>query len=454
MKKKSLIVFLILFTLINLFDINYANGISSKPKYINIKLSRPIKNKYSINLYSEEGFSIYYKDNLSREIEDLNANNLRINLVNGELIISNEYEDLFYLEDYEDIVIGSSNGHNSIIKVEDNYYRGYIFFKTHGNEIIPINYLSLEEYLYGVIPREMPAYFNMEALKAQAIASRTYALHNINKHIGEGYNLCDITHCQVYGGMAGEHERTNKAVDETYGMVIEYYGEIIDAVYHSNSGGHTRDSKEVWGGYLPYLIGVEDKYSEGVTNSNWSFSINSSELSKRLINNGIDIGYPLKIEVVERTPSGRVLRIKVLGQYGEEILSESQYKQIFGANNLRTTWFSIEREGEFNEKNFYVVDYNSPSPRTININNSYVIHNVTESKLLDINRLSIIDKNKISTIDNRKNLSNGDFVIYGKGFGHGVGMSQWGANGMANEGYDFYEILKHYYTDVDINQIY
>ncbi len=100
----------------------------------------------------------------------------------------------------------------------------------------------------------MPASFNIEALKAQAIAARTYTLHNINKHSGEGFNLCDTTHCQVYGGMDGEYESTNRAVNETRDMVIKHNGEIIDALYHSNSGGDILGIQRRLGGVITFLI--------------------------------------------------------------------------------------------------------------------------------------------------------------------------------------------------------
>src|SRR5699024_6748175 len=132
----------------------------------------------------------------------------------------------------------------------------------------------------------------------------------------------------------------------------KYNGEIIDALYHSNSGGHTRDSKEAWGNHLPYLIGVEDRFSEATTASTWSFSITASELNRNLINNGINVGSPLNIDIVERSPSGRVTKIKVIGQNGEATLTESQIRQVLDANNLRTTWFSIEASGEYSGRNF------------------------------------------------------------------------------------------------------
>lgn len=453
MKKKALVFILALFLLTTWGSI-YIVGASIDSEYINVRLTNPIKNKVSINIYSRDGFAIYNKDNLSRKVRELDTNFLNIGLHGGEIVLSYGDQDFFNLSNGDNLLIGSANDSNSIVKVEDNTYRGYLSLKTNGRELILINYISLEEYLYGVVPREMPASFNMDALKAQAIASRTYTLYNINKHRGEGFNLCDTTHCQVYGGMEGEHERTSRAVEETYGLVAQYNGQIIDSVYHSNSGGRTRDSEEVWGGYLPYLRGVDDPFSEGVTSSTWSFSISANDLYQRLRNNGINIGMPLNMEVVERTVSGRVKTIKIVGEYGEKILSESMYKQVLGAGNFRTTWFSILGDGASTVSwEYYTLDASGSSKLT-SIKDSYVIDGSLNNSLLNHGKISVMDQDGVTTLDMEEVFRVDKFIISGKGFGHGVGMSQWGANTMGNKGYDFSSILKHYYTGVEINKIY
>lgn len=453
MKKKLLAFFLTLLFLTNTLMPVYGYNDFSQEQYINVRLTRPIKNKDSIKLYSQDGFSLYTKDRYPREIEYFDANYLNINLYNGEIIITDN-NNLYYMADYEDVVIGSASRRNSQIKVEETPYRGYIFFDTSGGELVVINYISLEEYLYGVVAREMPASFNIEALKAQAIASRTYSLYNVNKHKGEGYNLCDTTHCQVYGGIDGEHENTNRAVDESRGMVIEYNNQVINSVYHANSGGHTRDSKEAWGGDLPYLRGVEDRYSEGVSSSTWSYSISPFQLLKNMEASGINIGFPLDIELVERTPAARVKRIKVIGQYGEKILNEDQYKAVFGAGNFRTTWFSIYRGMSNIEQDLYGIGAQSSHAEDININRAYVIRGGLGNSLLCRQEINIIDKGGIKKFEGGEILSGADFILQGKGYGHGVGMSQWGAASMANEGFDYGEIVKHYYRGVEINRIY
>lgn len=453
MKRKLMAFFLILLFITNGPILVYGYNNFSQEKYINVRLTRPIKNKDSIKLYSPDGFSLYTKDSHLREIEYFDTNYLDINLYNGEIIITDN-NNLYYMSDYEDMVIGSANKRSSQIRLEDSFYRGYIFFDTNGRELVAINYISLEEYLYGVVAREMPATFNIEALKAQAIASRTYSLYNIDKHKGEGYNLCDTTHCQVYGGIDGEHENTNRAVDESRGRVIEYNQQIINSVYHANSGGHTRDSKEAWGGDLPYLRGVRDRYSEGVASSTWSYSISPFQLFKNMEDNGIKIGFPLDIEIVERSPADRVEKIKIIGQYGEKTLNEGQYKEVFGAGNFRTTWFSIYREVGNIEKDLYGIGGQFSYAKDININRSYVITEDFGKRLIGRREVNIIGKHGIKSLEGGDILSGSDFILQGKGYGHGVGMSQWGAASMAKQGFDHEEIIKHYYRDVEVNRIY
>ncbi|NLW22730.1 MAG: SpoIID/LytB domain-containing protein [Tissierellia bacterium] len=337
--------------------------------------------------------------------------------------------------------------------MEDKNYRGYLFFKIVNNSLSVINYIHLEDYLYGVVPMEMPASFEMEALKAQAVAARTYALKNINKHGKEGYDLCDTTHCQVYGGLDGEHERTNRAVDETEGIVITYNGKVIDALYHSNSGGHTEDSVEVWGNSVPYLIGVKDEFSIGYPNSTWEIRLTSDHINTKLIQNNIYIGELIDMEILASSPNGRVSKLKVIGTSGETVLNKSKIREILGPNELKSTWFTIKKEGDRGTtKTVYAIDGESLEPISININDTYILgedNKSTPSKISN-NRLIIRGRDSNIEIENRPIYNTGNFIIEGKGYGHGLGMSQWGAQGMAKLGYSYEDILKHYYTDVEI----
>lgn len=156
-----------------------------------------------------------------------------------------------------------SLGTNAIVLRTDSYgyvstkgkwYHGKLMVKNVGGKLIVINDIDLESYLKGVVPSEMPASWEFEALKAQAIAARSFALANLGKQAKYGYDLKDNTEDQVYGGASAETNITNKAVDETHGLVLTYDMKIISAYYSASAGGMT--SSSVWGGYAPYLHSV------------------------------------------------------------------------------------------------------------------------------------------------------------------------------------------------------
>lgn len=453
MRKILWVIFLSFLFVGFLIPDEYVLGSSLEDDYVSIKLTSPIKSKNSVKLYSENGFSLYSKDDRLNEIEHFETKNINVSLGDDKDIDILDIDDnlLFSFNQEEDLIITSMSQYERKVRVEDKSYRDYINFKIIGNQLIVINYINLDNYLYGVVPREMPASFPMDALKAQAIAARTYALRSLNKHISEGYNLCDTTHCQVYGGLDGEHINTNNAVDETTGMIITYNGNIIDAVYHSNSGGYTEDAVEAWGNSFPYLVAVEDDFSQGSPNSNWSFTITFDQMNSKLKNSDINIGNIIDMEVIETSPSGRVSKLKVVGTLGEEVLSKSKIRQVLGSTELKSTWFTIKKAGNIvNDKTVYAINGQNIKPQVIDMKKSYIIDgNFKKSTTRGITSRAIA-RNNIAQIGNKATSDEGKFVIEGRGYGHGVGMSQWGAKKMAELGYSFEEILKHYYRGVDI----
>ena len=175
---------------------------------------------------------------------------------NSRVQVIDEKNNIIFIYDscYEIYFVGKKNGNNvPLVNVEGTDYRGGITAKRLTNsDMTIINKLPLEEYLYGVIPSEMPASWPVEALKAQAIAARGFAVTNFNKYKRFDFNLCTTTYSQVYKGYSGEHPNTNKAVDQTRDMVIFYNGKLVEPYYHSNSCGYTEDSENVW--TTDYLI--------------------------------------------------------------------------------------------------------------------------------------------------------------------------------------------------------
>lgn len=268
--------------------------------------------------------------------------------------------------------------------------------------------MPLEEYIKGVVAAEMPAAFHIEALKAQAVASRTYAINKMLKYPkgNPGHPdapLCTGIHCQAYLTLeelnnlhAKDWEekywsKIEEAVDSTRGQVLYYRGEVIDALYHSTSGGMTEDAVDVFSTDIPYLKSVESLYEEEAPRYKDIVTMTGEEFVDKL-----NQEYPNakitkenlveKIKLVEKTESGRVKKIAIDGT----VINGREIRDLFGLNST-------------NFKIYY-------NPRT-----------------------NIID-------------------IETTGYGHGVGMSQWGANGMAKNEKDYEQILKHYYTGVEIGE--
>ncbi len=223
-------------------------------QYIDVKIGNNVSMSSKISISSTSGFII------RNTINDFSTNEtaIYISLSSPEFYTildenGNKIAEINYADNYEIVPMFENNDY---INLNGKYYRGSIKLIKNNNNYYIINRVSLEEYLYGVVPKEIPSSAPLEALKAQAIVSRSYSLSNLNKHIKDGYNLCDSTHCQVYGGYSAEKDSTNTAVDKTKGMILEYNDRAVDAVFHSSSGGHTESSENVWGTKIPYLVAV------------------------------------------------------------------------------------------------------------------------------------------------------------------------------------------------------
>lgn len=265
--------------------------------------------------------------------------------------------------------------------------------------------MDIEEYLCGVLSGEMSANFNIEALKSQAIAARTFTIYNKNegkKH--KNAVVCtDFRHCQEYKSkeeltkvngekwMKESYSKIEQAVKETKGQIIVYEDNPILPLYFSTSSGNTENSEEVFSAKYPYLRSVESPYDKNAPKFASNVKINNSDFVKT-----IKASYP-KSNINEGNISDQ---IKVLSR------SEGGSVEKIALGNVEVQGVDIRKIFNLNSANF-----------EFKFNDTYV-----------------------------------DIVV--KGYGHGVGMSQWGAEGMANEGYMYYEILSHYYTDTDIKDIY
>ncbi len=325
-----------------------------------------------------------------------------------------------------------------------------------------INIIGIEEYLYGVLKKEISPRWPKEALKAQAVAARTFAIFNMNKYIDKGYNICASTNSQAYGGVNHEDPLTNKAVDETRGVIIAYKGKPINAVYHSDSGGYTEDSENVWGSFLPYLRSVESKFEEKVSppHHTWSYSINEKDLIEKLQKQGYEINSVVSIEPVRKSETGRTSKLVFTADNNKVInMKTNDFRSLIGADLIRSTLINIEVIGK--ESNITEDTEDKKEIEDKEEQKESIKEILEQKKDWTIKELlELMKKNKeereekkeeeVLKVEIVKSNIPLTFIFSGSGNGHGVGMSQWGAYGMALQGLRYQDILKYYYQGINI----
>ena len=282
--------------------------------------------------------------------------------------------------------VSSSDGRG--IWVGQKRFAGKLNLFVLDSEILVVNVLGIEKYLNSVVGSEMPTKWPIEALKAQAIASRTYALKQ------KGNNLFDIDSTQknqVYNGLESRTYKTIRAVKSTRSLVLTYKNKLINALFHSSSGGMTENSQDVWKNKYPYLSSVKD-FDKNNPKFRWQKKISSNEL----INLFPKIGGLKNIEILDITSTGRVKNIKRIGAYGSDQISWVDFRKRVGLNS------------NFIRFKFFEEELNNNTPQ-------------------------------------KKGL-----IVFGQGSGHGVGMSQWGAKYLASRGQKAERILKHFYKGVQV----
>ncbi|WP_413678453.1 SpoIID/LytB domain-containing protein [Prochlorococcus sp. MIT 0916] len=301
------------------------------------------------------------------------------------------------------------NGDKRGIWFKNRRYSGELRVSLNDEKLNIINYLKLEKYLKSVVGSEMPKDFPFAALQAQAISARTYALKLIDKN--KSFDLHSTQASQVYLGLESETSKINRAVQSTSSLALFYKNELIDAVFHSSSGGRTENSGQVWKYQLPYLKSVVD-YDQKSEKYRWTNEFSSVELEKIFS----DLGEVNGIQIIEKSNTNRVLKIRIHGTNGNKIISGKTLREKL---QLLSTKFEVDLKFDpiklDNKLNFYnkIVD-NFPLQTLPPIPKDYFL------------------------------------LVKGYGAGHGVGMSQWGAKSMAERGANFHEILKHYYSGVQI----
>ena len=395
--------------------------------------------------------------------------------INGNLenilAYNNKNQPVFMYEKDMPLFFSSYNHDEKyeMIKVDKRAYRGRIRLNIADEfKLLTINQVELENYLYGVVPNEIPSSWGMESLKAQALAARTYAVYNIKPR--QAYDMEDNQNSQVYMGYEYEKSSTNRAVDETYGEMIYYDGELIQAFYHSTSGGSTENSENVWYEDLPYLRGVDDEFSNnsGSPHTSWQTTYYQEDIVRLLNLDGNKVDEVYGVQIKKVTENNRVVECIFLTDAGEISYKKENARLLL---ELKSSWFSIVNGNSF----YFITDYLSENENEENekppsrggildiitddekderseieyesgsIAGKYAISSDGEKKI-NREKLSFISSRGVSIVDTNSNQYN----FEGRGWGHGIGMSQYGAKQMAEEGYSYQEILQHYYTGVTI----
>lgn len=320
-------------------------------------------------------------------------------------------------------------------------YRGGIeVLRQTGSDMTVINVLPIEEYLYGVVPGEIGASSHSEALKAQAVAARTYTMNNLSKYGHLKFNVCTTTYSQVYKGFSVEHAATNKAIDDTKGEVVTYKDKPAAVFYFSSSGGKTEDVKNVWGsdGY-PYLISVDDPYESGKSwHYNWQVSYTAKKIGEIMADRGFKLGSIQGVFITERSEAGRAIELVVKGTKDERVYTNGNTRSFL---SLDSQWFDITTDSDVS------VMVNNENTANTQLNGKKVL---TASGLQTISTSSSVSLVGSENVNKKVPAAPTTYIFTGKGWGHGIGMSQEGAKGMANEGFTYKEILTHYFTGTEV----
>ncbi|MEM9275038.1 MAG: SpoIID/LytB domain-containing protein [Cyanobacteria bacterium P01_F01_bin.143] len=273
---------------------------------------------------------------------------------------------------------------NGYVWIGDRWYRGKVQLVNNGNQLTAINHVDLEHYLYSVVGAEAVSSWPIEALKAQAVAARSYALYKRKTQSNSLYDLDTTQKTQVYKGLDTEYLTTHEAVNSTAGQIMTYNGNVILAAFHSSSGGHTENVEDIWTSPLPYLRGVVD-YDHQSPVFEWNKTFSIGQLANLIGGVG-----KVKTMIPEKTtPQGRVVTMKVVGDRGTQKISGKKLRKIL---DLRSTLFRVNTQGS-------------------------------------------------------------EVQVYGRGFGHGLGLSQWGAYYLAKQGINYHQILVHYYQNTTLSQV-
>ena len=347
-------------------------------------------------------------------------------------------------------------------------YRGELRVLFRGDRLKVVNHVGIEKYLVSVVGSEMPKSWPMDALKAQAVAARTYALQQLDKK--NDYDVNSTESSQVYLGIESETKSTKQAVSSTRSLVLTYKGQLINAVFHSSSGGKTEASGSVWKQQMPYLVSVRD-HDQQSPSYRWKIRFDPYQLEAAFS----EVGGLHKIQVIRSSSTGRVLLVSVGGPNGDMQLTGKDLRRRLALKSTLVTFQTQPYESMRNNKlksstSFPLGNkealpskrWSSPEFRrrwSLQKSGSHLPARQKDAFLhfFPLDASPLPNPPPIFTLDAPSPLppipKQYSLLVKGAGAGHGVGMSQWGAYGLAKKGVNFRRILTHYYKGVEIDYL-
>ena len=342
------------------------------------------------------------------------------------------------------------------------WYGGFEYRRSTGGNINVINVVDLEDYVKGVLPEEMEPSWNLEALKAQAVCARTYALTYLltqTKHYKSyKFDVCNEVDCQVYKGVRKANDITNQAAEETRGIILTCEGKIATAYYYASNGGASESSENVWTSSLPYLVGKIDPFEETITIPGYSYTetYTFDQLTQIMQSKDKNIGTINGVYVSKTSPTGNAIEVTFTDTDGKTLVVKGEeckrifYTTLFGkTKSIKSMHFTIS--GGENANNYFV---NDTSTRIHTVSGAYTISGNGTIDEYTGGDTYVITSNGTEKLTQNTDLSDGaGITITGKGSGHNVGMSQYGAQAMARLGYNYEDILNFYYTGISLERI-
>ena len=332
------------------------------------------------------------------------------------------------------------------VEMGKRVYRGRIEIGRYNKtSLTAVNIVPLEEYLYGVVPSEMPSTWHEEALKAQAVCARSYALMKAGyggaSNAKKGYKVVDTVSSQVYKGYLAESVKANQAVDATKGEMVCYDNKVVSTYFFSTSGGSTENSEDVWYAELPYLRSVPDTYEQNASRQVWTETRTLEEVRQALAGQGIALGKIEDLLVTKYSDTGRIVALNVFGGGKSLTLQGTTIRTVL---NLYSTKFKIVKKGDTPDR---VSVLSATCMETGRISELYIASaDGVEKASADLEQYIVQSADNLMNYPNVVPDTAEELLFAGMGYGHGVGMSQYGAKGMAEAGYTYKEIIEYYFS--------